>query len=104
MSKKYYQTIKVTAKTRVRITARKYSIGIKKWLQERIGGWFSSRVKKKHPEGVEKEQSFDRENPNDPRSYQEKVTDVKTGIVFHNVSEPLIQHRHRNYKHRNYEK
>jgi len=98
MSKKYYQTMGVTEKSRVKIRGRKYVTGIKKWLQERIGGWFSSRIKERHPEGVEKERSINRENPADPQSYQEKVTDVKTDKVFRDIQEPLIQHKHENHE------
>ncbi len=79
------------------IGIRKYNENnLKKWIQRSIYGWFPSRNKNKHPEGVERTMSIDRTDPNKEGTYKEKVIDVATGEVVRNVEEKLINHRHNN--------
>lgn len=53
-------------------------------MGEWIQGWFPSN-KRKFPEGVEKTRIIDKEKD----SYQEKVKDIQTGKVTHDVEESL---------------
>lgn len=62
--------------------------GIKKYIKKMFQGYQSSINTKKHPEGVERHVSIDREN----NWYDETVQDNKTGKIFRDIHEPLSQH------------
>ena len=62
--------------------------GIKKFLSHTKGGRTDSGDKAKHPEGVQLEQTVDRQN----NLYKKKVIDEKTGKVVKDLEEPLDEH------------
>jgi len=63
--------------------------GYKRPIREGKSGLFPSGDAAKHPDGVDKTQSFDREKD----EYREKIIDKRTGKVVRNVIEPLSKHR-----------
>ena len=63
--------------------------GTKKFISYIISGWFPSIRKDLSSEGVNKVRVIDRQND----KYQEKVTDIKTGRVIHDVDEKLSDHK-----------
>ena len=67
--------------------------GFRRYAIELKIGWQPSGDERDQPEGVIKYQRFDRENPNENDSYQEKIIDVKTGRICRDFKEPLSQHR-----------
>jgi hypothetical protein len=77
------------------LIGRKFLNGIGKWVKEVISGWFPSVDTCKHPKGVEKIRVIDKENPKNIDSYQEKITDIKTGKITRDIKEPLEKHRHK---------
>jgi hypothetical protein len=63
--------------------------GRKRPIREGKDGLFPSGDVTKHPDGVYRTQSFDREKDD----YREKVIDKRTGKVVRDVVEPLSKHR-----------
>ena len=63
--------------------------GYKKFWKEITQGWFPSRNRERHPEGVEKVRVIDKQAD----EYGEVVRDGKTGEVTREVHEALSQHR-----------
>ena len=86
-------SISETIVLRDSLTTRKFHQGFKEWVLEIMSGWFPSIDKAKHPKGVKKIRVIDRENPESIDSYQEKITDIKTGKIFRDVKEPLKMHK-----------
>jgi len=74
---------------RENLKARQKRKGFRQFIREIIQGWFPSRDKMKHPEGVEKIRIIDKEKDR----YQEKIKDVKTGKIVRDIKEPLSQHK-----------
>jgi len=83
------KTVELKIPIRSNLKIRQKHEGFKQFIREIIQGWFPSGDKKKHPEGVEKRRIIDREK----NKYLEEVKDIKTGIVTHNIQEPLDQHK-----------
>ncbi len=86
-------TISGTIEFRSSLIARKFPQGFKKWVLEIISGWFPSVDTTKHPKGVKKTRLINRENPKNTDSYQEKITDFKTGKIIRDIEEPLEKHK-----------
>ena len=72
----------------------KKSESIRRFAIEVRTGWQPSGDKENHPEGIIRYQRFNRENIDREDSYQEKIIDVKTGIICRDFKEPLSQHEH----------
>ncbi len=88
-------SISETLELRSSLVTRKYHKGFRKWVLEIMSGWFPSGDKNIHPKGVKKIRVIDRENPENRESYQEKITDVKTGKIIRDIEEPLKKHKHK---------
>ena len=85
----FKRILTTTVEVRSSMAYKQKRKGYKRPLREGKSGWSPSKDVAKHPDGVEKEQSFDREND----EYREKITDKRTGKVVRDVSEPLSKHR-----------
>jgi DNA replicative helicase MCM subunit Mcm2 (Cdc46/Mcm family) len=78
---------KIVARETLRVRQKRKGFG--RFIKENIQGWFPSRDKRKHAEGVEKTRVIDKQKD----SYQEKIKDVKTGEIVRDIKEPLSQHK-----------
>lgn len=81
-------SVSETIKVRDSLRVRKFGSGIKKFLGEFLGGWFSSGDPKL-PEGVNKSRTIDREKD----EYHEVVKKYGTDEIIHENHEPLSKHR-----------
>lgn len=77
-----------TIRVHSNLRARKFTAGIKKFVSEYLGGWFSSGDPKL-PDGVEKSRVIDREKD----EYHEIVKKYGTDEVIHENHEPLSKHK-----------
>lgn len=73
------------------IGTRKFPKNSKKWIVETFTGFASSGDKIMHPKGVKKTRIIDKEND----IYHEKIIDLETGKITHDIKEPLGEHRHK---------
>lgn len=86
---RFERTITATVGISTNVGYKQKRKGYKRPIREGKSGLFPSGDAAKHPDGVDKTQSFDREKD----EYREKIIDKRTGKVVRDVSEPLSKHR-----------